>query len=186
MNPDDGIVGEYQPPQANEEIIQWESPMRFQSIILALVLWATGSATSVAQVQARFVVDGLVNCSQPSVRNYPLHVEGAGTLMPDRTASLAVRGNVENADYNVKLGRKKAAVEQGSASLRVTGRHSLRATREYPNNTMLIDLKVIGDRCAIKVRHRLKPGKRTYTFTTSLGLAYCEKPEITSASCTPR
>lgn len=160
--------------------------MTSRFFIVAFLGLIASTRVSHAQVQAKFVVDGLVNCSQPSVRNYPLHVEGSGTLMPDRTASLAVRGNVENADYNVKLGRKKTAVEQGSASLRVTGRHSLRATRDYPNNTMLIDLKVIGDRCVIKVRHHLKPGKRTYTFTTSLGLAYCDRPQITSASCTPR
>ena len=160
--------------------------MNFRFFIFACFAWGSLTTTSYAQVQAKFVVDGLVNCTRPYIRNYPLHVEGTGMLMPDRTATLAVRGNVENADYNVKLGRRATAVEQGAASLRVTGRHSLRATRDYPNNTMMIDLKVVGNRCSIKVHHVLKPRKHVYTFMTSLGLAYCDKPQITSAVCTPR
>ncbi|MGX7744841.1 hypothetical protein [Rhodopseudomonas parapalustris] len=135
---------------------------------------------------AKFVVDGIANCSRPYIRNYPIHIEGSGTLRPDRTADLAVTGNVENTNYAVKLGRHRTEVDGGSASLRVAGRRSLRAIREYPNNLMMIDLKVVGGGCQIKVAHRLKPGKRDYTFMTSFGLAICEKPQITSATCSAR
>jgi hypothetical protein len=70
--------------------------------------------------------------------------------------------------------------------LHVLGRHSLRAVREYPNNIVVVDLKVTGTSCTIKIENRLKPGKRQYTFTTPLGLAYCDKPKITKTSCSGR
>jgi hypothetical protein len=71
----------------------------------------------------------------------------------------------------------------GSASLRVTGRSSLRATREYPNHQTIIDLRVSGHACAITVRNMLKPSKRQYTFTGNSGTAYCDKPRIVRTAC---
>jgi len=32
---------------------------------------------------------------------------------------------------------------------------------------------------------RLKPGKRQYTFYDNVGVAYCSKPQVTHAECTP-
>jgi hypothetical protein len=139
-----------------------------------------------AAARARFVVDGLVNCSMPPVRSYPLHVEGVGNLTAGRNASLAISGNVENTNYTARLGGRATEVEGGSAALKVTSSNSLRAVRDYPNNTLSIDLKVTGSSCSIRITHRLKPGRQQYTFMTSLGLAYCDKPVTTSATCSPQ
>jgi hypothetical protein len=142
---------------------------------------------SFAQVQAHFSYDAIANCEKPNVRNYPIHGEGTGKLSTDRNASLALRSNVGGWEsYNVQLGAPAAVARGGSASLHVLGRHSLRAVREYPNNIVVVDLKVTGTSCTIKIENRLKRGKRQYTFTTPLGLAYCDKPKITKTSCSGR
>jgi len=139
---------------------------------------------SFAQVQAKFSYDAVANCQKPNVRNYPIHGEGTGKLSTDRTASLDFHSNVSGREqYRVKLGAPAAAAPGGSASLRVVGRHRLRAVREYPNNVLIVHLAVVGASCVLKIEHRLKPGKRQYTFTTPLGLAYCDKPQIVKTSC---
>jgi hypothetical protein len=78
-----------------------------------------------------------------------------------------------------------AAAPGGSTSLRVTGKSGLRATREYPNHQMIIDLQVQGQECTIAVRNVLKPGKREYIFTSGGVTAYCEKPRIVRTACQP-
>ena len=144
------------------------------------------SKEGLAQVQAKFSLDAFVNCTNPSVRDYPVHYEGTGALSTDKGASLQLQSNVAaEENYNVKLGGRPSVVQDGSASLRVLSRKSLRAVREYPNNVMVVDITVQGPSCSIKVEHRLKPGKRQYTFITVLGLAYCDKPRITKATCAP-
>ena len=110
--------------------------------------------------------------------------ESLGNMTPLK--SLQLQSNVAaEENYNVKLGGRPSVVQDGSASLRVLSRKSLRAVREYPNNVMVVDITVQGPSCSIKVEHRLKPGKRQYTFITVLGLAYCDKPRITKATCAP-
>jgi hypothetical protein len=142
------------------------------------------SKESLAQVQAKFSYDAIVNCTNPNVRDYPIHYDGTGTLSTDKGASLSLQSNINGQeDYSVKLGGRPAVAQNGSASVRVLNRKTLRAVREYPNNVIVVDLRVVGASCSVKVEHRLKPGKRQYTFTTSLGLAYCDKPRITKASC---
>jgi hypothetical protein len=139
---------------------------------------------SLAQVRARFSYDAKVNCTNPPVRDYPVHFEGTGRLSTDRNASLDLESNLTGREnYNVKLGAPASAVQNGSASLRVVSRRSLRAVREYPNNISVVELRIRGASCSIKVEHRLKPGKRQYAFTTPLGLAYCDKPRTVAASC---
>jgi hypothetical protein len=140
---------------------------------------------SSAQIRASFSYDAVANCTKPNVRNYPIHGEGTGKLSVDRNASLDFHSNVSGREtYNVKLGAPPSAAREGSASLRVLSRRSLRAVRDYPNNIVVVDLKVNGTSCTIKIENRLKPGKKQYTFTTPLGLAYCDKPQITKTSCT--
>jgi hypothetical protein len=85
--------------------------------------------------------------------------------------------------YTAKLGGPPTAAPEGSASLRVAGRHTLRAIREYPNNYMVISLTVIGSRCTMTIEQRLKPGKRQYTFFNGSGVSYCSKPIITRTAC---
>jgi hypothetical protein len=163
-----------------------ENDMRVAAAVICLASIVSCPISAQAAAHARFVVDGLVNCTMPPVRSYPLHVEGVGNLTADRGATLAISGNVENTNYSARLGGRATAVEGGSAALKVTSRNSLQAIRDYPNNVLVVDLKVVGSSCSIKITHRLKPGRRQYTFTTALGLAYCDRPVTTSASCTPQ
>jgi hypothetical protein len=56
--------------------------------------------------------------------------------------------------------------------------------RDYPNNSIVIDMTVIGNTCTMKVTNLLKRGKKQYTFYTgSGGFAYCSKPQITRTQC---
>jgi hypothetical protein len=155
-------------------------------IALLAVCVAFFPASGLAQVQARFTYDAIVNCDKPSVRNYPIHGEGTGKLSTDRSASLEHQSNVGGRDsYNVKLGAAPTAADGGSASLRVLGRRSLRAIREFPNNLVIVDIRVSGTSCSMTIVNRLKPGQRQYTFPTSLGMAFCAKPQVVKTSCNP-
>jgi hypothetical protein len=46
-------------------------------------------------------------------------------------------------------------------------------------------MTVIGKSCSLRIENRLKPGKRQYTFTGNIGVAYCSKPVITRSECAP-
>ena len=142
--------------------------------------------TSTAQVSAKFSFEGAANCHRPKLTNYPIRGEGTGKLSLDRSAELKMTSNVEGfSNYRVKLGDKPAEVQNGTAQLRVSGTRSLRATREYPNNYIIVDLKVTRSKCIINISQRLKPGKREYTFQTPFGIAYCDKPTFAKTSCDP-
>lgn len=139
--------------------------------------------TALAQARAQFAVDVLATCRKPAFKDYPIHVEGTGVLKTDGSARVDVDGGaLGRTRYATKLGQT-AAVPGGSASLRVTGRSSLRAIRDYPNHQMIIDLQVSGKECAITVRNVLKPGKRDYVFVGGGGAASCEKPTIVRTAC---
>ncbi|WP_213029914.1 hypothetical protein, partial [Acinetobacter baumannii] len=71
----------------------------------------------------------------------------------------------------------------GSAALRVVGRHTLRAIRDYPNNQVLINITVRGNVCTMTIDQRLKPGKREYTFFNGSGVSICSRPTFTRTSC---
>ncbi len=110
-------------------------------------------------------------------------MEGTGVLKADGSARLDVDGGVAGKHtYRTKLGQASAA-PGGSASLRVAGRSTLRAIRDYPNHQMIIDLQVSGKSCVINVRSVLKPGKSQYVFTSAGGAATCDKPRIVSTAC---
>ena len=155
---------------------------------LAALMLATANPGEAAgtSVRARFSFDAVANCEKPAVQNYPVHAEGTGVLSTDRTATLDMQSNVEGRiRYNAKLGAKPTEAIGGSASLRVAGRHTLQAVRDYPNNSIVVYMTVIGNSCSLRIENRLKPGKRQYTFTGNLGVAYCSKPRITHTECTP-
>jgi hypothetical protein len=119
------------------------------------------------------------------MRDLPIHVEGTGILSTTGAARLDVDGGVlGRTRVKGQLGQT-AAAPGGSTSLHVTGRSGLRATRDYPNHQMIIDLQVSGKECAVTVRNVLKPGRREYIFTTGGGTAYCEKPRIVRTACQP-
>lgn len=155
---------------------------------LALVplLWLSCAAEpAFAQARAQFAVDVVATCQKPVIKDLPIHVEGTGILKNDGSARLDVDGGaLGRTRYRTKLGQTSAAAG-GSASLHVTGRSSLRATRDYPNHQMIMDLQVSGKECSIAVRNVLKPGKRQYAFVSGGGTAYCEKPRIVRTACQP-
>ncbi|WMT76213.1 hypothetical protein [Bradyrhizobium sp. Ash2021] len=156
--------------------------------VLAASMLATAVPGEAAgtSVRARFSFDAVANCEKPAVQNYPVHAEGTGVLSTDRTATLDMNSNVEGrVRYNAKLGAKPTEAIGGSASLRVAGRHTLQAVRDYPNNSIVVYMTVIGNSCSLRIENRLKPGKRQYTFTGNLGVAYCSKPRIIHTECTP-
>jgi hypothetical protein len=149
--------------------------------ILSIPLSADAAGTS---ARAKFSFDGLATCQNPPVSNFPIHGEGEGVLSTDRSASLDMNSTVEGrVQYQAKLGGPPTAAPEGSASIRVIGRHTLRAVRDYPNNYIAINLTVRGNACSITIENRLKPGRRQYTFYNGSSLSYCSKPIITRASC---
>jgi len=151
--------------------------------VISFLCGAFVAETALAQARAQFAVEVLATCQKPAVREGPNHVEGTGVLKTDGSARLDVDGGpIGRTRYSTKLGQTSAAAG-GSASLRVTGRSSLRATRDYPNHQMIIDLQVSGKECTITVRNLLKPGKREYAFVSGGGTAYCEKPKIVRTAC---
>lgn len=154
---------------------------------LALFLTLPASANAAGTtVHAKFSLDALATCTQPAVQNFPLHINGEGSLSVDRTATLDLSSNVLGTEhYDAKLGGRPSEANGGSASVRVVSRHTLRAVRDYPNNSIIVYMTVIGHSCSIKIENRLKPGKREYTFYGNLGVAHCVKPRITRAECTP-
>ncbi|MGQ0681824.1 hypothetical protein [Bradyrhizobium sp.] len=153
-------------------------------VTLFSLLWALcGTEAAFAQVRAQFAVDVLATCQRPAVKDVPIHVEGTGILKTDGSARVDVDGGVLGREqYATKLGKSSAATG-GYASLRVTSRSSLRATRDYPNHQMIIDMHVTGKECVITVRNVLKPGKREYAFVSAGVTAYCEKPRIVRTAC---
>jgi hypothetical protein len=156
------------------------------SLLAISMLAIPATSDAAGALRGRFSVDGIANCDNPPIRNFPLHAEGTAELSTDRSASLQMDSNVEGRlNLNAKLGGRPTEAPGGSASLHVAGRHTLKAVRDYQNNQMIVLLTIIGNSCTMKVENRLKPGKRQYTFTTSVGLAYCSKPVVTRAECQP-
>jgi hypothetical protein len=136
-------------------------------------------------LRAKFSFEGLANCENPPVRNFPIHGEGTGELSVDRTATLDMDSSVEGKlRLNAKLGAPPTEAPGGSASIHVTGRHTLRAVRDYPNNIIAINMTVRGSACSMTIENRLKPGKHQYTFYNGSGLSYCDRPQITHSECT--
>ncbi|MBI5320487.1 hypothetical protein [Bradyrhizobium sp.] len=143
---------------------------------------ACATEAAFAQFRAQYGVDVLASCTEPAIKDIPLHMEGTGVLKTDRSAEVTVDGSLGWSTYGTKLGQTSKA-PGGSAALRVTGRSSLRAIRDYPNHQMIIDMHVSGKECAITVRNVLKPGRRDYIFVSGGGSATCEKPRIVSSAC---
>jgi hypothetical protein len=153
--------------------------------LLAISIVMVPASADAAAIRGKFTFDGIASCERPPVQNFPVHAEGTATLSTDRSATLEMVSNIEGAvQYNAKLGGKPIDMPNGSGSLHVAGRHTLRAVRDFPNNVLVVNLTIIGRSCVAKVENRLKPGKRQYTFQTAIGLAYCSKPRVVRAECT--
>jgi hypothetical protein len=151
--------------------------------VLSLLCASCFAETVFAQARAQFAVDVIATCQKPAIKDLPVHIEGTGILSAGGAARLDVDGGpLGRTRTKGQLGQT-ASAPGGSTSLNVTGKSSLRATRDYPNHQMIIDLQASGTECAITVRNVLKPGKREYIFTTDGGTAYCEKPRIVRTAC---
>ena len=158
----------------------------FLTALVASIMMLPGSGDAAETLRARFSFDGIANCTQPAITNFPVHVEGTGALSTDRTATLSLNsaiGGQEN--YTAKLGGRGTEAPGGSAAVRVVSKHTLQAVRDYPNNQVIVYMTVIGNSCRLRVENRLKPGRRQYTFTGNMGVALCSKPLLTHAECTP-
>lgn len=159
----------------------------FLASLLGAILPMTDSCEAAGSViRGRFSYDGIANCQQPAIQNFPLHGEGTAVLSADRTASLDVRSSESGRTHlDAVLGRKTEA-PGGSTTLNVVGRHSLRAVRDYPNNVTIVTMSIRGNDCKLTIEDRLKPGKRVYTFYSGSGrVSYCARPQITRTECAP-
>ena len=163
------------------------SPRHVIAALVAIILMmplSSGAAGS--QLRVRFSYDAIANCENPHIRNFRIHGEGTGELSADRSASLEVESNVERKTrYKATLGGAPTTAPGGSVAVRVVGRHTLRAIRDYPNNIIVIDIVVRGNNCSMKIENRLKPGKREYTFHNGSDLSYCGRPQIVRTDCAP-
>ena len=157
------------------------------AVLAGLIVLPASAFAAGSTMRAKFVYDGVADCENPAVNNFPIHAEGVGTLTVDRHASLDVDSTVSGKEhYETTLGGRASEAAGGSASLRVMGKHHIQAVRSYPNNILVADINVVGRGCTLTVENRLKPGKRQYTFTTRFGgLAYCGRPHVVSTSCEP-
>ena len=150
---------------------------------LSLLCASCFAGAAFAQARAQFAVDVIATCQKPAIKDLPVHIEGTGILSTSGAARLDVDGGPLGRTLTKGQLGQTASAPGGSTSLNVTGKSSLRATRDYPNHQMIIDLQASGKECAITVRNVLKPGRREYIFTTDGGTAYCEKPRIVRTAC---
>ncbi|HEX3863382.1 MAG TPA: hypothetical protein VHY35_16975 [Stellaceae bacterium] len=161
------------------------------ALFIALIAFPAPSLAGGSVIHAKFSWEGTADCVSPSVHNLPIRIEGVGSLSVDRHASLDVTGSAmgfsaKTEHYEGTLGSRPVAAENGTAAVRVMGRHHLQAIRSYPNNSVIADLYVTGNQCVLKIAHRLKRGKRQYTFGSPFGgLAYCSLPRTTRTTCEP-
>jgi hypothetical protein len=159
-----------------------KSIVRAGLTLISLLSASCIAETAFAQFRVQYGVDVVANCQKPAIKDLPLHVEGRGFLKTDGSARMSVDGMGGQTTYRTKLGEASRA-PGGSASLHVTGSSSLRATRDYPNHQMIMDLRVSGKECTVSVRNVLKPGKTQYIFVSGGGTAYCQQPKIVRTGC---
>lgn len=156
------------------------------ALVASILMMPLSSEAAGTQLRVRFSYDLIANCEHPHLRNFHVHGEGTGELSVDRSASIEVASNVDQKTrYNATLGGAPVAVPAGSLAVRVVGRHTIRIRRDYPNNVALVDLVVRGNNCTMTIEHRLKPGKRQYTFPNGSDLAYCDRPQTVGYECAP-
>jgi hypothetical protein len=157
------------------------------SVALVAAILAIPAATEAAgpTVRGRFSYDGIANCQQPPIRNFPIRAEGTAVLSTDRKASIDMNSSTGGMTrLRATLGGKPTEAPGGSTSLKVVGRHTLRAVRDYPNNVAIVTMTIRGSSCTMTIENRLKPGKKVYTFISgSGGVSYCAKPQITRTEC---
>jgi hypothetical protein len=155
------------------------------AILAAVLAIPAASDAAGPAVRGRFSYDGIANCQQPPVRNFPIHAEGTAVLSTDRNASIDMTSTTGGTTrLKATLGGKPTEAPGGSTSLNVIGRHTLRAVRDYPNNVAIVTMTIRGSSCTMTLENRLKPGKKVYTFISGSGsVSYCARPQITHTEC---
>lgn len=163
------------------------SPLAICSLAAAIFVTLGAAAPADAAgptIRGRFSYEGIANCQQPAVQNFPIRARGTAQLSTDRKATLNMTSNTGGwTRLDATLGGAPTAAPGGSASLHVVGAHTLRAVRDYPNNVTIVTMTIRGSSCTMTIDNRLKPGKTVYTFTSVLGIAYCSRPQITRTEC---
>lgn len=152
-------------------------------------LWAFGllafASSSAQAVEGSFTYEGVANCRQPKLTNYPIRGAGTSELRQDRSAVLSTIDSVGGGErVEGKLGGPAVEAKNGSIKLNVGARNRLRITRDLPNQIALIDIKFVGRTCEISLTEKLKPGKTEYTYPTAFGVAYCDRVKFTKSTCT--
>ena len=155
------------------------------AIIAAILAIPAAAEAAGPTIRGRFSYDGIANCQQPPVRNFPIHVEGSASLSTDRSARLNMTSSTgDTTRLNAALGGRPTAAPGGSTSLNVVGRHTLRVVRDFPNNIAIITMTIRGSSCTMTIDNRLKPGKKVYTFVSGSGsVSHCARPQITRTAC---
>jgi hypothetical protein len=169
----------------------WNFPVKVSAIcasaavIVDILAFPVSVEAAGATIRGRFSYDGIANCQQPAIRNFPIHAEGTAVLSTDRKASLDMTSNTGGRSrLNATLGGKPVEAPGGSTSLNVIGSHTLRAVRDYPNNVAIVTMTIRGSSCTMTLDNRLKPGKKVYTFVSGSGsVSYCARPQITRTEC---
>jgi hypothetical protein len=155
------------------------------ALVAAILVMPACADAAGSAIRGRFSYDGIANCHQPAVRNFPIHAEGNAVLTTDRKATFDMTTNTgDRTRLKATLGAKPTEAPGGSTSLKVVGSHTLRVVREYPNNVAIVTMIIRGGSCRMTIDNRLKPGRKVYTFVDgSGGISYCARPQITRADC---
>jgi hypothetical protein len=155
------------------------------AIIVAILAIPVSVEAAGATIRGRFSYDGIANCQQPAISNFPLHAEGTAELSTNRKATFDLTTNTGgHSRMEATLGGKPTEAPGGSTSLNVVGSHTVRAVRDYPNNVAIVTMTIRGSSCTMTLENRLKPGKKVYTFVNGAGsVSYCARPQNTRTEC---
>jgi len=85
--------------------------------------------------------------------------------------------------WNGQLGGRPASTAGGTAELRVTGPHGLRAIWRQPHNDILMDLVADQQSCRVSVDVRLHPGQTVYSLYNGRNFENCPEIRIVQATC---
>jgi len=85
--------------------MKFRSAYLIAAVVVSILTIPVCSEAAGPQIRGRFSFDGLANCDNPPIRNFPIHGEGTGVLSVDRSATLDMNSTVEGrVQYHAKLG----------------------------------------------------------------------------------
>jgi hypothetical protein len=166
-----------------------------KSFIAATCLCLFGGASpALGDASMHFKIDWQIRigCDGPTVlfpiRNWPAQVEGTATLSPDRSTSMELaisglgipKGAVR---WDGRLGGRPTSTPGGTAELKVTGPHSLRAIWREPHNDIFMDFVADQQTCKLSVDVKLHPRETFYTLYNGRNFENCPEIRTVSATC---